>query len=169
MTTPFPQIDKKGEQPAMLLEYSPNQQVKIKRKLSTIVETTTENLQTVKNELKLTKQKLQTMENKNTELMSQVFDLRRLIKRIAYEEDLNIITMEKQLKEKNAKIKNLKQNLRLLEKNSKWLDDIACYWNEVVEKDMTLDSDEELKSYLKLKYGKDSNVNSSGNNLLSKP
>jgi hypothetical protein len=36
------------------------------------------------------------------------------------------------------------------------LDDIAGYWEEVVDKDMDVDSDEELKVYLKHKYGKNS-------------
>jgi hypothetical protein len=94
------------------------------------------------------------MENKNKELMSQVFDLRRLIKRVAYEEDHNIISLESRNKEKSKKIKNLEDNLRFLEKNSKWLDDIAGFWNTVVDRDMDVDSDEELKQYLFRKYGK---------------
>lgn len=72
------------------------------------------------------------MENKNTELLSQIYDLRRLIKRVAYEEDLNLISLEKKCERKDDKIRQLEDNIRFLEKNSKWLDSVASFWRDVL-------------------------------------
>jgi hypothetical protein len=90
-TNPFPSLTPKKEETELLQQ----QVVKLKRKLSTIDETPISQVTALKMELQKTKQHLKTMENKNTQLLSQVFNLRRLIKRIAYEEDLNMIGLEK--------------------------------------------------------------------------
>lgn len=153
MTTPnpFPSFKPtEGESEPEITPYMPH----LKRKLSTIDETPLNQVMALTKELKLTKQRLKTTENKNTQLLSQVFNLRRLMKRIAYEEDLNMIRLEQKLSKKNLKIQNLEQNIRFLEQNSKWLDDIAGFWSEVVDRDMEVDSDDELKQYLQDKYGK---------------
>ena len=99
--------------------------------------------ETLEKELASTKAKLRAVEQKNDSLLSQVFDLRRLLKRIGYEEDLNMIRFEKLVQKKDDEIDNLRSLLKTLEKNSKLLDQVGSYWVEVVNEETCIDFEQE--------------------------
>ena len=96
-----------------------------KRKLSSIDETAILELDKYKKRCKL-------LETKNEELLSTVYNLRRLLKRVAMEEDLNLVRLENMIDEKDEEINKLKFSINCLEENSSWLDSVAGYWTEVI-------------------------------------
>lgn len=91
--------------------------------------------ETLQSELKTANKKVRVLEKKNNQLLSKIYNLRRLLNRVTYEEDLNMIRLENKIEEKNMEIENYKDVLRSLEKNSKWLDGVADFWKNVVDND----------------------------------
>jgi hypothetical protein len=115
-----------------------NQRPVLVKKLSVIDET-------LQMELERTKKKLNKITNQNTVLMSQVFNLTRLMKRIAYEEDLNIRRMEAKIEDKDEQINELRYVLKVVEQNSKWFDNCSDFWDKVVNNEDDSDVKEEKK------------------------
>ena len=96
-----------------------------KRKLSSIDETSILELDKYKKRCKL-------LESKNEELLSTVYNLRRLLKRVAMEEDLNLLRLENMLNQKDKEMTDLKLSIDCLENHSRWFDSVADYWSEVI-------------------------------------